>query len=98
MTAFQSSALPAPAGQVSRVVRRKGGLGMGNVNRKATGDEMTHAISVIQEAFPEYEVVWGKYHSNVIWVDPAGLSSLTTTWVRKMVNQGTSNKPRSRRR
>ena len=41
---------------------------------------------------------WGKYHSNVIWVDPAGLSSITVAWVRKMVKHGTSNKPRSRRR
>lgn len=96
---------------------------MGNVNRKATDNEMAYATAVIQEAFPEYAVVWGshgdygggrvprdhtlsfrlrdqwgKYHSNVIWVDPAGLSGITVEWVRKMVKQGTSNKPRSRRR
>jgi len=41
---------------------------------------------------------WGKYHSNVIWVNPAGLSGITVEWVRKMVKRGTSNKPRSRRR
>ena len=96
---------------------------MGSINRKATGDEMAHATQVIQEAFPEYEVVWGshgdygggraprdhtlsfrlrdrwgKYHSNVIWVNPAGLSSITVEWVRRMVKRGTNNKPRSRRR
>ena len=96
---------------------------MGSINRKATGDEMAHATQVIQEAFPEYEVVWGshgdygggraprdhtlsfrlrdrwgKYHSNVIWVNPAGLSRITVEWVRRMVKLGTSNKPRSRRR
>ena len=96
---------------------------MGNVNRKATSNEMAYAAQVIREAFPEYDVVWGshgdygggraprdhtlsfrlrdqwgKYHSNVIWIDPAGLSSITVAWVRKMVKHGTSNKPRSRRR
>jgi len=40
----------------------------------------------------------GKYHSNVIWVAPEGLSSITVGWVKKMVERGTSNKPRSRRR
>jgi hypothetical protein len=40
----------------------------------------------------------GKYHSNVIWVSPASLSSITVEWVRKMVKRGTSDKPRSRRR
>lgn len=96
---------------------------MGSVNRKATGDEMARATQTIQEAFPEYEVVWGshgdygggkaprdhtlsfrlrdhwgKYHSNVIWVAPEWLSSISVAWVRKMVKRGTSNKPRSRRR
>jgi hypothetical protein len=28
-------------------------------NRKATDDEMTHATQVIQQAYPEYDVVWG---------------------------------------
>ena len=41
---------------------------------------------------------WGKYHSNVTWVAPGGLSGLTAEWVRKMVKRGTSNKARSRRR
>ncbi|MBA4190583.1 MAG: hypothetical protein C0467_21560 [Planctomycetaceae bacterium] len=96
---------------------------MGSVNRKATGDEMAHANQIIQQAFPEYEVVWGshggygggraprdhtlsfrlrdpwgKYHSNVIWVNPAGLCGITVEWVRKVVKRGTSHKPRSRRR
>jgi hypothetical protein len=96
---------------------------VGSVNRKATGDEMAYATAVIQEAFPEYDVVWGslgdygggraprdhtisfrlrdrwgKYHSNVIWVHPDGLSTITIVWVRKVVKRGTSNKPRSRRR
>lgn len=34
---------------------------MGNVNRKATRDEMAYATQVIQEAFPDYEVVWGSH-------------------------------------
>ena len=34
---------------------------MGRVNRKATGDEMAHATQAIQEAFPEYDVVWGSH-------------------------------------
>src|SRR5262245_20141414 len=92
-------------------------------NRKATRDEMAYATRVIQEAFPEHEVVWGshgdygghrasrdhtlafrlrdrwgKYHSNVIWVAPDGLSSITATWVKKIVARGTSHKARSRRR
>jgi hypothetical protein len=96
---------------------------MGSVNRKATGDEMTYATQVIQEAYPQYDVVWGshgdygggraprdhtlsfrlrdqwgKYHSNVIWVNPAGLFSISVAWVRKVVKRGTSHKPRSRRR
>jgi hypothetical protein len=94
-----------------------------HANRKATKEEMAYATEVIQEAFPEYDVVWGshgdygggraprdhtlafrlrdgsgKYHSNVIWVDPDGLLSITVAWVRKMVSRGTSHKPRSRRR
>lgn len=36
---------------------------MGNVNRKATDDEMAHAIRVIREAFPEYEPVFGGHSS-----------------------------------
>src|SRR5438046_8714002 len=32
---------------------------MASVNRKATGDEMAHAMQVIREAFPEFEPVFG---------------------------------------
>ena len=94
-----------------------------HANRKATKEEMAYATQVIQEACPEYEIVWGshgdfgghraprdhtlafrlrdrlgKYHSNVIWVAPEWLSSITVGWVKKMVARGTSNKARSRRR
>jgi hypothetical protein len=41
---------------------------------------------------------WGRYHSNVIWVLPQCLSSITVEWVKKIVKRGTSNKPRSRRK
>jgi len=41
---------------------------------------------------------WGKYHSNVIWVWPDELTSITAEWVRTMVKRGTSHQPRSRRR
>lgn len=41
---------------------------------------------------------WGKYHSNVIWVAPESLSSITMGWVKKMVARGTSHNPRSRGR
>ena len=30
-------------------------------NRKASGDEMAYATQVIQEAYPEYDVVWGSH-------------------------------------
>ncbi|MFL5245557.1 MAG: hypothetical protein ACJ8FY_25965 [Gemmataceae bacterium] len=94
-----------------------------HANRKATDDEMAYATQVIQEACPEYEIVWsshgdygghraprdhtlafrlrdklGKYHSNVIWVAPESLSSITVGWVKKMVARGSSDKGRSRRR
>lgn len=32
-----------------------------HANRKATKDEMARATRVIQEAYPEYEVVWGSH-------------------------------------
>jgi hypothetical protein len=38
---------------------------------------------------------WGKYHSNVIWVSPELLSTITPDWVRKMIQLGTSHEPRS---
>ena len=94
-----------------------------HANRKATKDEMAHATQVIQEAYPEYDVVWGshgnfgghraprghtlafrlrdrmgKYRSNVIWVAPDSLSSITAGWVKKMVARGTSAKARTKRR
>ncbi len=94
-----------------------------HANRKVTGEEMAHATQVIQEAFPDYDVVWGshgdfgghraprdhtlafrlrdrwgKYHSNVIWIAPVWLSSITVEWVRQKVRRGTSNKARSRRK
>src|SRR5262249_28927874 len=102
-----------------------GGLRMkgSHANRKATHGEMAYATQVIQEAFPEYEIVWsshgdygghraprdhtlafrlrdkwGKYHSNVIWVAPEWLSSITVDWVKKMVARGTSHKAISRRK
>src|SRR5207247_947677 len=40
------------------VVRCDGGSRMASVNRKATDDEMTHAMQVIREAFPEFEPVF----------------------------------------
>jgi hypothetical protein len=92
-----------------------------HANRKATHEEMEYATSVIREAFPEYDVVWGchsdygghraprdhtlafrlrdrrgKYHTNVIWVAPEGLASITVEWVKKMVARGTSHKVRSK--
>jgi len=94
-----------------------------HANRKATKAEMAYATEVIQEAYPEYDVVWGshgdydghraprdhtlafrlrdkmgKYHSNVIWVDPEWLSSITVGWVKKMVGRGTTHRSRSKRR
>ena len=94
-----------------------------HANRKATDDELAHATQVIQEAYPEYDVVWGshgdygghraprdhtlafrlrdrwgKYHSNVIWVGPEGLLSISAEWVKETVARGTNHKPRSRRR
>ncbi|MBI5761425.1 MAG: hypothetical protein HZA46_23190 [Planctomycetales bacterium] len=32
---------------------------MGSVNRKAISDEVTHAMHVIREAYPEFEPVFG---------------------------------------
>jgi hypothetical protein len=98
---------------------------VGSVNRKATGDEMTHAMRVIREAFPELEPVfgghcsygghraprdhtisfrlqdrWGQYHSNVVWILPQSLDSLTVADVRAMVAHanGARAKKRKKRR
>ena len=84
-----------------------------HANRKATNDEMAYATQVIEESFPDLQVVWGshgdfgghraprdhtlafrlrdnlgKYRSNVIWIAPQCLSSITTGWVKKMVSGG----------
>lgn len=32
-----------------------------HANRKAAKEEMAHATQVIQQAYPEYEVVWGSH-------------------------------------
>jgi hypothetical protein len=94
-----------------------------HANRKATQGEMARATQVIQQAYPEYEVVWGshgdygghraprdhtlafrlrdklgKYHSNVIWLAPEWLSSITVEWVKKTVARGTNHKGRPRER
>jgi hypothetical protein len=98
---------------------------MGNVNRKATSDEMAHALQVIREAFPEFEAVfgghsaygghraprdhtisfrlrdrWGQYHSNVVWIPPEYLASLTAGNVRWLVAHanGAQAKKRKKRR
>jgi hypothetical protein len=96
---------------------------MGNVNRKATEDEMSHAIQVIRKAFPKLQPVlgghgsygghraprdhtisfrlrdeWGQYHSNVIWILPQHLASLTVADVRAMVAHGNGTRPRKKRR
>ncbi len=98
---------------------------MGSVNRKATTDEMAHAIQVIRAAFPDFEPVfgghssygghraprdhtisfrlrdrWGQYHSNVVWVLPQPLGSLTVVAVRKLVAHanGSGRKKRKRQR
>lgn len=75
---------------------------MGNVNRKATRDEMAHAEQTICDAFPDLEPVFGghgdygghraprdhtisfrlrdargQYRSNVVWIMPEYLGTLT---------------------
>jgi hypothetical protein len=98
---------------------------MGNVNRKATRDEMSHATQVIREAFPEFEPVFGghsaygghrtprdhtisfrvrdrlgQYHSNVVWISPEYLGSLSVANVRWLVAHanGAEVKKRQKRR
>lgn len=95
---------------------------MGNVNRKATDDEMTHAAQIIRAAFPDFEPVfgghssygghraprdhtisfrlrdrWGKYRSNVVWVMPQNLGSLTVDRVRILVSQANGTQSEKRR-
>jgi hypothetical protein len=48
-------------GSLGLGVRRDEGFAVASVNRKANRDEMTHATQVIQEAYPDYEVVWGSH-------------------------------------
>src|SRR5436190_5140538 len=95
---------------------------MASVNRKATKDEMAHAMEVIREAFPEFEPVfgghssygghraprthtisfrlrdqWGKYHSNIIWLMPDDLSTLTVAQVKRWVKKGSSRSPKMKK-
>ena len=95
---------------------------MASVNRKATEDEMVHAMQVIREAFPEYEPVfgghstygghraprdhtisfrlrdeWGQYHSNVVWVLPQYLGTLTVASVRALVAQANGTRTKKRK-
>jgi hypothetical protein len=85
---------------------------VGNVNRKASRDEMAHAYRVIREAFPDLEPVFGghgaygghraprdhtisfrlrdsrgQFRSNVVWVLPQYLASLTPDDVRDLVSR-----------
>jgi len=97
---------------------------MGNVNRKASSEEMTHAASVIREAFPDWEPVFGghsaygsggraprdhtisfrlrdafrRYRSNVVWLFPDQLASLTVAGVRSLVARANGAGPRKRKR
>jgi hypothetical protein len=56
-------------------------------NRKATKDEMASATQVIQEAFPEYEVVWGSHGDyggrrapgTTRWLSGSGTGRASTT-------------------
>ena len=52
---------------------RTGERAMGNVDRKATSDEMSHATQVIREAFPELEPASGGI------VPTAGIGHLAIT-------------------
>ncbi len=95
---------------------------MGNVNRKATKAEIAHATSVVGEAFPDFEVVWGshssygghraprdhtisfrlrdsmgKYHSNVVWLMPDYLASLTPQDVKYLVARANGKQRKARK-
>ena len=94
---------------------------MGNVNRKATRDEMAHAAQSIREAFPDLEPVFGghgdygghraprdhtisfrlrdsrgKYRSNVVWILPEYLGSLTPGDVRALVSRANGDRRKRR--
>lgn len=85
---------------------------MGNVNRKASPDELAHAYRVIREAYPDLEPVFGghgayggyraprdhtisfrlrdergDYRSNVVWIMPQYLASLTPGNIRWLVSR-----------
>jgi hypothetical protein len=85
---------------------------MGNQNRKATAAEMKHARSVIREAFPDLEPVFGghgnygghraprdhtisfrlrdsmgKFRSNVVWLMPESLASLTVSDIQALIGR-----------
>jgi hypothetical protein len=94
---------------------------VGNVNRKATRDEMAHAAQAIREAFPDLEPVFGghgdygghraprdhtisfrlrdargKYCSNVVWILPEYLGSLTPGQVRSLVSRANGDRRKRR--
>src|SRR5437588_9273125 len=96
---------------------------MASVNRKATEEEMTHAMQVIREAFPEYQPVFGghssygghraprdhtisfrlrdqfgQFHSNVIWVLPEHLSSLSVSNVQALIAHGNGARAKEQRK
>jgi hypothetical protein len=95
---------------------------VGNVNRKASRDEMAHAYRVIREAFPDLEAVFGGHsaygghraprdhtvslrlrdsrgqlRSNVVWVLPQYLASLTPDDVRDLVSRANGERRKRRR-
>ncbi len=96
---------------------------MGNVNRKATRDEMAHAEScAIREAFPDLEPVFGGHsrlmgppgarattpspfgfgtrrasiRSNVVWIVPEHLGSLTPGDIHNLVARANGERPKRR--
>ncbi len=95
---------------------------MRHANRKASKEEMARATSVIREAFPDLDVVWGshstygghraprdhtisfrlreptgKYRSNVVWLMPQSLSSLTVQCARSLVARANGRKSSKRK-
>src|SRR3954449_7043125 len=96
---------------------------MGNQNRKATKQEMSHARRVIREAFPGLVPVFGahsdygghraprdhtisfrlrdqrgQYHSNVVWILPQYLASLTVADIRGMVAHANGARTKKRKK
>ncbi len=95
---------------------------MGNVNRKATKEEMANARCVIKEAYPNYDPVFGghssygghraprdptisfrlrdrrgKFHSNVVWILPEYLATLTVEDVHALVADANGKKRTKRK-